>query len=98
MAFNAFDDEGYLCDEAEDIRTTIRQRFPTTFALCMELNRLAHRVRNSIELDYDNVLHIILVCLLQRILEGFQSTVILMCGYEEQIEKLFQSVRHFREA
>jgi hypothetical protein len=75
---NTFDNEGFLSDEINDIKEIILNRFPNTFAKCREVNHLAYRFRNTITLDYDNQLHLILICLLQKILDSFQSMILLM--------------------
>ncbi|MBW8003556.1 MAG: hypothetical protein FVQ80_16345 [Planctomycetes bacterium] len=73
-----FEEQGFLIYETHEIQKITKNAFADVFEICKELNTLAHRIRNSIKLDYDNELHIISVCLLQRILDSFQSTVILM--------------------
>jgi hypothetical protein len=73
-----FEEQGFLSDETKEIRRITRTTFAGTFAICERVNDLSHRVRNSIKLDYENQLHMVSICLLQRILDSFQSVVLLM--------------------
>lgn len=88
----SFDNEGFLGDEANEIRSIIHDRFATTFVICKKVNQLAHRIRKSIVLDYENSLHVVLICLFQRILDSFQSVVILMSlGLESDSNSITRS-------
>jgi hypothetical protein len=73
-----FEKEGFLSDETEEIKKIIFNRYHLTFAKCSEVNQIAHQYRNSFNLDYENELHVVLVCMIQRILDSFHAVVILM--------------------
>ncbi len=88
----SFEDEGFLSDETNEIRQIAMDRYPSTFAKCRDVNQLAFKFRNSITLDYENPLHLILICLLQRILDSFQSVILLMSlGLESDSDTITRS-------
>jgi hypothetical protein len=73
-----YQEHGFLGDETAEIRAITRKAYAHVFAKCEEVSYLAHRLRNSIKLDYENQLHIVSICLLQRIIDSFQAVVMLM--------------------
>ena len=88
----SFDGGGISSDEAEEMRQILLQRYPATFEMCRNVNLLAHRFRNAIHLDYENPLHLIAVCLLQRALDSFQSvTQLMMFGLEADSNSIARS-------
>ncbi len=74
----SYEELGFFGDDTSEIRELNRQAYFNVFVKCKEVSRLAHQVRNSIKLDYDNDLHITIICLLQKIMDSFQSVVMLM--------------------
>ena len=89
---STFESDGFLSDEMEDIRKTIAERFPRTFSKVYEVNAFAHKYWNSIQLENSNTLHLVLVCLLERILDSFQSVVHLMSmGLENDSDTITRS-------
>jgi len=74
----SYEELGFLGDDTSEIRELTRKAFPHVFAKCEDVNRLAYQVRNSIKLNYDSELHIVLICLLQKIIDSFQSVIMLM--------------------
>ena len=73
-----YEEQAFLGDETPKIRELTRKAYAHVFTKCEEVNGLALCVRNAIQLDYDNQLHIVSICLLQRIIDSFQAVVILM--------------------
>lgn len=73
-----YQEQGFLSDETPEIRGITRKAYAHVFSKCEEVNCLAHRLRNAIQLGYDNQLHIVSICLLQRIIYSLQAVVILM--------------------
>ena len=71
------DFDGLLGDERAGVRDRITERFENLFALCGEVNRSAHTVRNSIPVGPDDPLHLTIACLLQKAIDSFQSVVVL---------------------
>lgn len=87
-----YEEQGFLSDETSEIRRITRKAYAHVFAKCEEVNGQAHRLRNAIQLDYDNQLHIVSICLLQRIMDSFQAVVILMdIGLEADSNTIIRS-------
>lgn len=87
-----FQDQGFLSDETSEIRRITTKAYSQIFGKCREVNGLAHRLRNSLQLDYDNQLHIASICLLQKIIDSFQVTVVLMeLGLEADSNTIIRS-------
>lgn len=88
----SFDTNGYLSEETKDIRSIIKSNFKSHFEICVQINTLAHRIRNSIKSNFDNELHIVSICLLQKIIDSFQSSILLLeIGLEADSNILLRS-------
>ena len=88
----SFQEQGFLSKETPEIRRITRRAYSRVFNKCHEVNGLAHRFRNAIQLDYNNQLHIVSTCLLQRMLDSFQAVVILMeTGLEADSNTILRS-------
>jgi len=74
---DCFSTDGYLGAQACAIRRVIRRRWGRLLNLAKQANRLAHRVHNTVHISGEDVRQLTGVCLLIRLIDDYQSVVIL---------------------
>jgi hypothetical protein len=74
---SSFVDEGFLSDEINSIRKNIRSKYLSFFKLAEEINRFCIKINNSIEVHNKDIQEILSALLYLRILETFESIMIL---------------------
>jgi hypothetical protein len=72
-----FVDEGFLSGEMNSIRKSIRSKYISFFELAEEINRFCIKVNKSIEIHDKDIQEILSASLYLRILETFESILIL---------------------
>jgi len=69
--------EGVIGDDRAGITETIRETYSDFFELAESVNRTAHDLRSNLRLDPSNTLHLVAICLFQRLIEGLQADIVL---------------------
>ena len=69
--------DGHLGKASRMIRRTVRRGWRTEFKLARRANRLAHRMRGESRVDGENIGQVVTFSLLVRIMDDFQSVVVL---------------------